>query len=486
MFMNLLIVLPLIIPILGVIFLIKFRKRESFTSYILITTAVITFLSVLILYPFIIVNEETLFLALESVLLFGISFRIDVLAFFLALVVSFIWILTVIYSLEYMKSNHRKLRFYIILLLNLAGTLGFFFAGDILTMFIFFELLTILSYLLVIQEESPAALKAGNRYIFLSIAAGLGLLFSIIITYINNPSLNFVNGGIINVSSPMISIAFFVYILSFGIKAGIFPFHVWLPEAHPSAPSPASAILSGVMIKIGAYGMLRTMYNLYNIDLIQSMGWNKVLLILAAISIFLGSAAALFEKDIKRRLAYSSIGQMGYILLGMSLINEFALIGDIFHIFSHIIMKTCLFLAAGAIIYKTGIRDITKMAGIGKKMPITMLSFTIAALAMIGIPPMIGFISKWELSLGAMQANYPIYVVLLLLSSLMNAIYYLPIIINAFFTKSENVDYSYNEVPWKMLYPMVVLASSTFVFNLLPKNIPLALAKKAAAILFTR
>ncbi|MFW5976672.1 MAG: proton-conducting transporter membrane subunit, partial [Bacillota bacterium] len=301
-------------------------------------------------------------------------------------------------------------------------------------------------------------------------------------------SLDFVSGGAIHEPNLLVSVAFFVFMLSFGVKAGIFPFHIWLPVAHPSAPSPASALLSGIMIKTGAYGMIRVMYNLYSIDLIQRMGWNNIMLIIAGITIFLGSAAAIYEKDLKKRLAYSSISQMGYIFLGMGLLNEAGLTGDIFHIIAHAIMKSCLFLAAGAIIYKTGKRNIDDLVGIGKEMPITMLSFTTAALAMIGIPPLVGFITKWELSLGVLQAGYPYYIGLLLLSSLMNAIYYFPIIVNAFFREEEreidkNRVSSYNEVPWKMLVPMVVLALGTFVFDIIPNNIPLNIAQRAAMLL---
>ncbi|MFW6006903.1 MAG: complex I subunit 5 family protein [Halanaerobiales bacterium] len=476
-------------PALGALILLLFKNNSKrISSGCLVGFSVLTFLLIAFLYPLIISNDS-LFLSFPSLLLVGISFKVDILSYLMGIVVSFIWIFISLYSLEYMKKDHAQLRFYVILLLNLAGTIGFFFAGDIVTMFLFFEVLTVFAYILVVHEENKTALRAGNRYIFLSLTGGLGVLFSILATYLSGTSLFFVPGGVINEATPLISIAFFIFLLSFGVKAGIFPFHIWLPIAHPSAPSPASALLSGIMIKTGAYGMIRVMYNLYSIELIKSMGWNKVMMVIAGITIFLGSAAAINENDIKRRLAYSSISQMGYIFLGMGLFNEAGLTGDIFHIVAHALMKSCLFLAAGAIIYKTGKRNIDELAGIGKEMPITMLAFTTAALAMIGIPPLVGFITKWELSLGILQAGYPYYIALLLLSSLMNAIYYFPIIVNAFFRDKEEKTadksriFAYNEVSWKMLIPMIVLALGTFIFDIIPYNIPFDIAQRAAVLL---
>ncbi|MFW6279000.1 MAG: complex I subunit 5 family protein [Bacillota bacterium] len=484
--LNSMVLLPIIIPIIGsMLFLKAHSLSDNIKSLLLTGTVVLTFLSTLIFYP--IVNSGgSLNFNLDSVMLMGISFKIDILSFFLAALVSLVWVFITVYSSEYMEHDQGKNRFHIFLLLNLSGAMGFFYSGDIITMFLFFELLTIFSYILVVHKENEEALRAGNRYIFLSLIGGLGFLFSIIVTHISGFSLSFTGGGGVDEPSLLINIAFFVYMIGFSIKAGIFPFHIWLPVAHPSAPSPASALLSGIMIKTGAFGMIRVIYNIYSVEFIQQMGWNNILLVISALTIFLGSAAAIFENDIKRRLAYSSIGQMGYIFLGIFLLNEASLIGNIFHIASHAVMKSCLFLAAGIIIHETGKRKIEELKGIGRQMPVTMISFTLAALAMIGIPPFTGFITKWELSMGALAAGYPYYVGLLLLSSLMNGIYYFPIIVNAFFASPEEepeAEMSVENVSWKMLVPVSTLALGTFIFDIIPFNIPLEMAQRAALLL---
>ncbi len=478
-----LILVPIITPIVGGVMLYFQNQDKKREDLILITFTILTLISVVYFYIMFINQGEAVSIDLPSLLLIGLSFKLDILALYLGLLVSVIWLLVVVYSLDYMAGDHFRRRFYNFVLLNLSGCLGFFFAGDLLTMFLFFELLTIVSYVLVVHEESEDSIRAGNRYIFLSLIGGLGLLVSTVIIYMEAGTINFATGGVIEEYSLSMAIAFFVFVFSFGIKAGIFPFHVWLPIAHPIAPSPASAILSGIMIKTGAYGILRIMYNIYDIDLIRDLGWNKILLVIAGITIFLGSAGAIFEYDLKKRLAYSSISQMGYILLGMSFLNVVGLVGNIFHITAHAIMKSCLFLAAGAIIYKTGKKDVRELSGIGREMPFTMVSFSLAALAMIGIPPLNGFISKWELSIGALQAGYPLYVGLLLLSSLMNAIYYFPIINSAFFGNTGTEASDGPELSKKMLYPIVILAAGTIVFGLLPYNYPLTLAQEAAELL---
>jgi len=231
---------------------------------------------------------------------------------------------------------------------------------------------------------------------------------------------------------------------------------------------------------------VRVLYSVYGVELIKAAGWDTILLVLAAITIFLGSAVAIAQTDIKRRLAYSSIGQMGYVLLGLTLLNENGLVGTIFHIFSHALMKSTLFLCAGAIIYKTGKRKISDMAGIGYEMPITLACFTIASLAMIGIPPLNGFISKLILSMGALDAGKPGFVFLLILSSLMNGIYYLPIIISAFFgvEKEKRVwGRPFAELKLSMWVPIALLALACIVFGLFPVNLPLNWAETAAKFL---
>jgi len=453
----------------------------------------------------------------------GLSFRVDVLSFFLAMLSSAVWFLATVYSLEYMRDEHGHTRYYSFFILTLSGSVGTFLAGDLFTLFLFFEFMSLPAYVLIVHEETPAAMRAGLKYLFMTIAGSLAFFFGLVATFELGGTVSLDRVGVITQTTPLALFAFIAFVAAFGMKAGMVPLHVWLSDAHPVAPSPASALLSGIMLKTGAYGLLRVIYNIYGTEYFRQTGWASGLLFAAAVTIILGSAVAITQNDIKRRLAYSSIGQMGYILLGMALLTERALIGDIYHIFAHAIMKSCLFMCAGAIIKRTGKRDIREFGGIGQKMPVTMACFTVAALTMIGVPPLNGFISKWELCLGAFDAGKPVYAVLLIISSLMNAVYYMPIVITAFFREREHAPAHepepqpgravagapvipaeshepgatsrgplarawarVAEAPPGMLVPIVVLALGCIVFSLSPANWPLNLSEQAARLLLFR
>ncbi|MBS3948571.1 MAG: monovalent cation/H+ antiporter subunit D family protein [Dethiobacter sp.] len=468
-----------------VIFYVE-HHSEKMRNALAVATSVVTFLSVLVLYPYIMAGsiiEYNMFQLLPNL---GISFRVDILGFSLALLSSFVWMLVTIYSIDYMCKEHGCNRYYPVLIFTLASCMGIFMAGDLFTLFVFFELMSLISYVLVVHEESVEALRAGYKYLIMTIIGGLALFFGIIITFELAGSVSLGGPALITETSSLAFFAFISFLIGFGMKAGMFPLHVWLPDAHPVAPSPASALLSGIMLKTGAYGLLRVIFHVFGLELMQQSGWMVILAAVAIITILLGSAVAITQDDLKRRLAYSSVGQMGYILLGMSIMTERALIGDIFHIFSHALMKSTLFLAAGAIILKTGKRSIRELGGIGRQMPFTMTGFTLAALAMIGIPPFNGFLSKWTLSLGALDAGLPFYVLLLLFSSLLSGLYYLPIIIAAFFGPELGAEHEYvkiNEAPYKMLIPIAILAVTSLLFGLLPINLPFDLSRMAAKYL---
>lgn len=430
---------------------------------------------------------------------FELGFRVDVLSLFVTFVSAAIWFLVALYSLAYMKGEHDQTRYYAFFLLTLAGAMGSFMAADLFTLFLFFEIMSLPAYVLIIHDQTPRAMRAGLRYLSMTISGSLAFVFGLVVTYQSAGTLSLSGTGILAPGSPLAGYGFAAFVVAFGMKAGLVPLHVWLSEAHPVAPSPASALLSGVMLKAGAYGLLRVFYNLYGVSFLRETGWADWLLAAASASILLGSAVAITQTDLKRRLAYSSIGQMGYILLGMSLLTERALVGDIFHIFAHAVVKSCLFLCAGAVIRQTGATDISQLAGIGRRMPVTMGCFALAALTIIGIPPMNGFVSEWQLSLGAFDAGKPAYAGLLLLSSLMGAAYYLPVVITAFFgTAASPADAPLvppsrprgralaGEAPAAMLAPMVVLAAACVLFSLMPTNYPLLLSEMAARMLIGR
>ncbi|MTI95602.1 MAG: monovalent cation/H+ antiporter subunit D family protein [Firmicutes bacterium] len=487
-FINYLPVWATILPIVATIplYIIERRSarlRDFFAQLITGTTLVL----VIAMYPQIRDVGEVAIAFPRIFPPFGISFRVDMLGFILAAIASTVWFLSTVYSTVYMDHEGGQNRFYPFLLLSLGGCMGVFLTGDFFSLFVFFELMSLSSYVLVVHEESAAAMAAGYKYLILTLIGGLALFFGIVIAYEIAGNVNILPDNFLFSEPNQLALsAFLAFIVGFGMKMGVFPLHVWLPDAHPVAPSPASALLSGIMLKTGAYGMMRVIYNVYGVDFIQEAGWHNILLVMAAITIFLGSAVAIAQTDIKRRLAYSSIGQMGYVLLGMAFMNLNGLTGSIFHIFSHALMKSTLFLCAGAIIYKTGKRKINELSGIGLQMPITMAAFSIAAFAMIGIPPLNGFISKLVLAMGALDAGKWYFVVLLILSSLMNGIYYLPIIISAFFGVSPEKKVwakPFSELKLSMLWPVCVLAIACILFGLFPLNFPLTWAEIAAKML---
>lgn len=481
--------LPVIIPVLPLvaapaIYLAGLRSWKARNALSLIVAATCTFL-VLLLYPA--VSGGTIVEASfpRVVPPLGLSFRVDPLGLLLGVIASFIWTMATVYSLEYMKHEHHKKRYYPFLILALAGCLGTFMAGDLFTLFLFYEMMSLSAYVLVIHEETPEAMRAGYKYLIMTIIGGLSIFMGIAITYQVTGNISLGQGGVFPGASAVGLLGFVGFLIGFGIKAGMVPLHVWLPDAHPVAPSPASALLSGLLVKTGAYGLIRVIYDVYGIELVRQAGWNEVLIWLAAITIFLGSAVAIVQDDLKRRLAYSTIGQMGYILLGMALLTPNALAGTIFHIFSHAFMKSTLFLSAGAILHRIHTRSISKMGGVGPKMPLTMAAFTMASLAMIGVPPFNAFLSKWQISLGALDVGRPFFVGLLLVSSFMNMAYYMPVIIAAFCgLKDACPDTRIEEAPWTMLVPIIVLALANVFFNIIPRSLPLILSEMAAALLY--
>jgi len=489
--MNLLLQSPVLAVVIPLLFFVVIYMVERRSWRLRNALAVLAPLASFVLLA----SNYTRVLAGETVLVefpailppLGMSFSVDYLSLLVGLVVAGVWFLVAVYSTEYMVKEHAKNRYYPFFTLTLAGTLGVILSGDLFTLFLFFELMSLSAYVLVVHEETPEAMRAGYKYLVLTIIGGLALFFAIIAVFEIAGTVSFTAGGFVAEASGLAVLAFYGFLLGFGIKAGIVPLHVWLPEAHPVAPSPASALLSGIMLKTGVYGLIRVVFNVFGSEVVRAAGLDVIMLVLAAVTIFLGSAVAIAQDDIKRRLAYSSVGQMGYILLGIGLLQERALIGAIFHIFAHAIMKATLFLTAGAIIYKTGKRRVSEWCNLGRAMPLTMVCFTMAALSMIGIPPMVGFVSKWELALGSLDAGSWGFVLLLLLSSLMNFIYYFPVIQSTLFGSQHGKGESTAtkpELPIAMLAPIVVMTLVIVFVDLFPQSGVLDLAKRAAAALF--
>ncbi|MFQ5645543.1 MAG: complex I subunit 5 family protein [bacterium] len=429
----------------------------------------------------------------------NISFMADGLSLIAGIASAFVWAMASFNSVEYLDHSNNLKRYNILSLLTLVGMLGVLFARNLFSLYIFFEMLSVCSYVMVIHEETPQALAAGRKYLFMGVIGGLILVFSIVCTYAITGT-----GDLLQLSKMGLGLSthwampyiFLGFIIGFGVKAGMFPVHIWLPDAHPVAPAPASALLSGVMIKAGGYGIIRTFYTVFGRGFMWGHWLTTLIAIFAFINIFLGSAMAIGQTEIKRMLAYSSISQIGYILFGAALLTPLGVTGSTIHIFNHAFIKGVLFMCAGAFIHQTGLRNLEDLQGIGRRMPITTACFTIGGLSMIGLPPFNGFISKWFLVLGAIQHSQKVAsslnigsigIFVLLLSSFMNLMYYGPIIYRAWFLEpsealdaktSENVDPG----PW-MKYSLIALAAGIVIFGVLPQ-IPVHLARQFSLAAF--
>jgi len=519
-----------LVPVLGALItgLVKGRKGHLFT----LGVSVVTFLCVCFMTPYIL-GGKVLLADTPTGMRIDFGFFSDSLSYLVGLVCSAVWMLCTVYSVEYMSHEKNQRRYDICSLLSLAGVMGVVFTKNLFTLYIFFELLCIASFVMVVHTQEEAAKKAGRLYLFVAVCGGLLMLCSTVATYAlagtgdlmklaSNKTIYAHGVGItkvLKIGSPLIPLLFFGFCFGFGAKAGLFPVHIWLPPAHPVAPSPGSALLSGVMIKAGAYGILRVFYVIMGGGFIriEPHKMSMLILVFACINIFLGSAMAIRATEIKRMLAYSSVSQIGYVLLGMSLLTPLGLTGSIIHMFNHAIMKSCLFLCAGAFIHQTGLRELNDLKGIGKRMPLTTICFTMAAMSMVGFPPFAGFISKWFLGLGALQVfkisgPHPfgaavgiICVLVLMLSGFMNLVYYGPVVYNAWFPNTDDPDWQRIlknqakiaeergsvEMPkngtedpdfW-MMVPMLILASGALIFGIFP-GFPVKVATMASKMLF--
>lgn len=409
----------------------------------------------------------------------SVEFRLDALGAFFLSFIAVVWLLAGIFSLEYLHHEQNRKRFWGFYLLTLSSLQGLCLSGNLVTMYLFFEMMTLVSMPLVLHTQTHEAVMAGLKYLFYSMFGAYSALFGVFVFYSMGENLNFVPGGILNAAATaehagLLHLAIFCMILGFGVKAGMFPMHAWLPTAHPVAPAPASAVLSAIIVKGGVLAIIRSVYYIAGADLIRGTWVQYVWLGLACFTVFLGSMLAYNEKVLKKRLAYSSVSQASYILLGLAILNPAALTGSLLHVLFHALIKTALFLSAGAIIYKTGCTRVDQLRGIGKEMPVTIWCYTFVSLALIGIPPASGFISKWYLAVGLLDSGVSVISwlgpVILLVSALLTAGYLLPITITGFLPGND-FDYASlekKEPSWKMIVPLAVLAGAALITGIFP------------------
>ncbi|MBS3901650.1 MAG: monovalent cation/H+ antiporter subunit D family protein [Dethiobacter sp.] len=416
---------------------------------------------------------------------FGLSFHADLFSVSLALLFLFSGFVLALYTSAY-PLKHDERRFKTAFLFIMACASGVVLAGDLLSLFLFFEAMSLVFFLLIIHNRTREAIAATYKFIYLTIGGSMCYFMALATVFVQADSFAWVQGGFMPATS-LSALAFGGFVIAFGMKAGMVPLHFWLAAAYGQAPPPAAVLSSVIMMKTGAYGMIRIFHHVFGPEMLSLHGWDKLILSFALFTIFYGSFCAFAERDLLRRLAYSSMAQLSYILFGLALLNQAALVGAIFHILAHGMMKGTMLLCAGAIVSKTGKRKIADLEGIGRQMPLTMACFSLAALTAVGLPPMNIFIVKWYLSLGALSAGQPLLILFLLASSLLNAAYYLPIVFRAYFG-AESSDLHdrlvWDRLPWPMTVAMLLFASACLVFSLGSVNLPLEWTKRIAAGFF--
>lgn len=383
---------------------------------------------------------------------------------------SVLWLVTTVYAIGYLEQSAHRSRFFGFFSLCVSATVGLALAGNLFTFLIFYELLTLATYPLVAHRGTPEALRGARIYLAYTLGGGAVLLIGTVWLYAIAGPADFVEGGILNrlpaEYHPQLRLIFVLLIIGLGVKAALVPLHGWLPQAMV-APAPVSALLHAVaVVKAGAFGIVRVVYDVYGINFADQLGVLTGLGIAAAITIVYGSVRALYQDNLKKRLAYSTVSQVSYIALGTAILGPVGTIGGIVHLVHQGIMKITLFFSAGNYAETLGIHKVSEMNGVGRRMPATTLAFTVAALGMIGVPPVAGFISKWYLGLGAVDAGMAAWVMpVLIISSLLNAAYFLPILRRAWFCRrgqtwpAEHIAAARFETSGALLWPPVVTAT---------------------------
>lgn len=380
----------------------------------------------------------TLFYLMDNI---PVYFHVDALGRLFITVTSIVWLVTGFYAFVYMQHEGEEKRFFVFYLLVYVVLIALESAGNLITFYFFYELMTLTSMPLVLHNGSREAIMAALKYLFYSMCGAYLALFGIYFLYQYCDTLTFTAGGTLNMTlasenSGILHVAVFMMLIGFGAKAGMFPLHSWLTAAHPAAPAPASAVLSSIIVKGGVLAVIRSVYYIVGSDFIRGTWVQNAWMTLTLLTVFMGSMLAYRENVFKKRLAYSTVSQVSYILFGLSLLTTTGMTGALLHFVFHAFIKCALFLTAGIFIFRTGKTKVDMYAGIGKQMKVTLWCYTFASLALIGIPPMSGFISKWYLAQGALQSDTGIFCILgpivLLLSALLTAGYLLPIAIKGF------------------------------------------------------
>lgn len=478
--MNIWLLLPLLLPMAaGLVLLTKPFQAEKPRRMLVCAGLLLTLVSLL---PAFLLGEGDmpLFTLSDNLAVF---LHADSISIVFSILMAFVWTMAGIYSFHYMAHEGHQTRFYSLYLLTLAALMGLCMSGSIVTFYMFYEAMTLLTMPMVMHSGTKEAVAAGIKYLIYSIVGASLVLLGVFAIAPYTTSLSFAPGGVLDMSRVNGHEGFVlaisgVMLLGFGAKAGLYPLHGWLPTAHPAAPSPASAVLSGVITKAGVLGLVRVITCFIGVDFLRDSWVQLVLMVLSLLTVFIGSLLAYREQHLKKRLAWSSVSQVSYVVFGLSTLHPVGMLGALLHVVCHSLVKDTLFMGAGAIILQTGKTQVRDLVGIGKRMPVTLWCFAIASLGLIGIPPCLGFFSKWELAMGSLSmTGVPAWLnwfgpVVLLLSALLTAGYLMPIVLRGFFPGKDYAEQTDSvascEAPASMLVPMLVLTVLSVLLGMFP------------------
>ncbi|MEZ5818306.1 MAG: monovalent cation/H+ antiporter subunit D family protein [Hyphomicrobiaceae bacterium] len=405
----------------------------------------------------------------------GIEYRVDLLNAFVLVLISVVGAVIMPFarrSVAHEIDGDKQSWFYAMYLLCLAGLLGITITGDAFNVFVFLEISSLSTYVLIAMGKNRRALLAAFQYLIVGTIGATFYVIGIGLLYIVTGSLNIVDiaarlgPAVAETPRPVLAALAFLTV-GVSLKLALFPLHVWLPGAYANAPSVATAFLAGTATKVAIYVLIRLFFSVFGVAIsFKTLPVGEVLLVLSVAAMFIASAMAVLESNAKRMLAFSSLAQVGYITLGISLANVAGLTGGIVHLFNHALMKTALFLSLGAVTYRIGSVSLADLAGIGRRMPLTMATFVVGGLALIGVPGTAGFISKWYLALGALERGWWPLVFLIVASSLIAVLYVGRVVEVAWFREPSELAAKAEDPPLTMLLPMLILAAATIYFGI--------------------
>ena len=478
----------LLVPLAGALLIALCGRAPALRESATLATAALLFACVALLLPAVQGGARPELVLGEMLPGLAIGFRVEPLGMLFALVASGLWIVNSIYSIGYLRANREahQTRFYVCFALALASTMGIALASNLFTLFLFYEMLTLVTYPLVAHHGSDAARGGGRVYIgWLMGTSIVFLLPALIVVWSVAGTTEFTPGGVLAGKLSGGALGALLALTMFGIgKAALMPVHRWLPAAMV-APTPVSALLHAVaVVKAGVFTVVKVIVYIFGVDQLAAAASADWLLWVAGFTIVAASIVALRADNLKRRLAYSTVSQLAYIVLAMAILAPLSIVGAVLHIAAHALGKITLFFAAGAIYTAAHKTEVSELDGIGRRMPWTMGAFAVGVLSMIGLPPAAGFVSKWYMLSGAMAAGEWLAVAVFAASTLLNAGYFVPIVYRAFFV-APNADGSaaahphaaHGEAPWTMVVALVATAAGTVALFFMP-DVPLALARQ--------